>query len=77
MDHVVDAVPCLLNAREIRETEGAMVVVEFEGRDAGRVRLKSEHHYVHHEAHVFRNVLRNSVSGSGAVRFFEGGPPAL
>ncbi len=43
MNHVVDAVPGLLHAGQIRETQGAVVVVELQRGDARGVGLKTEH----------------------------------
>ncbi len=77
MDHVVNPVACLLNAGEVGKAERAVIVVEFEGRNPRRICLESKDHDINHEAHVFGDVLRNTVRWAWLVRFFEGWSPSL
>ena len=77
MDHVIDAVAGLLDAWKVRETQGTVVVVEFQRGDTRGVGLESENHDIHHEAHVLCDVLRDTVGRARSVRLFDGWAPAL
>jgi len=54
-----------------------VVVVEFEGADAGGIGLEGEYEDFAHESHVFGDILGDTVCRSGSIGFFEGGFPAL
>ena len=54
-----------------------MVVVQLERADTGGVGLKTQHHHITHQPHVFIDVLRNSFGGARSIGFFQRGAPSL
>jgi hypothetical protein len=69
MDHVIDP--------EFWKPEGRVVVVEFQGAEAGGVRLKGEDEDIGHEAHVFLDVLGDAIGWARHIGLGEGRSPSL
>lgn len=69
VDHIVDP--------EVWESQGGVVVIEFEGGDACGIRLESEDEDVAHQSHMLGDVLGDTIGGAIDIGFIEGWFPAL
>ena len=77
MDHVIDAMPDLLDAGQVREPQRTVIVVQLEGRNPSRIGLETQHQDVDHQPHVFGDVLRDAVARSRYAGLLQCRPPAL